>query len=256
MFIDIEYLLTLAKQAGMAIMDVYESDDFKIEMKKDKSPLTEADRMSHALIAAGLEEEYPDIPLISEEGKEIPLEERKEWEFYWLVDPLDGTKEFIKRNGEFTVNIALMKGEYPLLGVIYAPVKDEYYFSDGENAYKKRGDNDEKVIRVNVSKGGLVALQSRSHSSEEEEKFYSQYEIKSRKSKGSSLKFCLMAEGGADVYYRGGPTWEWDTAAGQAILEAAGGMVLTHAFERFHYNKDTLLNPGFVCFSGEGLIRK
>jgi 3'(2'), 5'-bisphosphate nucleotidase len=256
MYIDIEYLLNLARQAGSGIMEIYNSDDFGVEIKKDRSPLTTADIISHEIIVTGLEEEYPDIPIISEEDKKMPSDERKDWEYFWLVDPLDGTKEFIKQNGEFTVNIALIHENYPIMGIIYAPVSDEFYFSDGEQAYKMKGENPEEEIKVHTRPDDkLISLQSRSHSTEEEENFYKKYNIKRKKSKGSSLKFCLMAEGGADLYFRGGPTWEWDTAAGQAILEAAGGLVMTHNFQRFSYNKDSLLNPGFVCLSNESLIK-
>ncbi len=255
MNIDIDAICELARTAGAAIMDVYRSDDFAIEHKDDDSPLTKADRVSHELIKAGLSALAPTIPLISEEGKEVAYEERQAWQRFWLVDPLDGTKEFIKRNGEFTVNIALVESNRPIAGVIYAPVWDALYFTgrDGR-AYKSEGRAEARPLQTNTSFGeGIIALKSRSHAGSGEGEFFGRHKVKESFGVGSSLKFCLIAEGRADMYYRHGPTWEWDSAAGQAILQAAGGIVL-EGDHRLHYNKATLKNDnGFLCLASDTL---
>ncbi|NOZ60609.1 MAG: 3'(2'),5'-bisphosphate nucleotidase CysQ [Calditrichaeota bacterium] len=237
----------MSLEAGNAIMEVYQSGDFNVEIKDDNSPLTRADSASHEIIKARLQEKYPEIPLMSEEGKEIPDEQRKNWEIFWLVDPLDGTKEFIKRNGEFTVNIALIRNNYPVLGVIFAPVLNTLYFGEaGKGCYKQL--LGEKASPIHVADGsadGVIAVKSRSHSSEDEEKVLRQWNIVDTINKGSSLKFCMVAEGKAHIYYRHGPTWEWDTGAGQAIVEAAGGTVTANG-ERLRYNKQIIKNGSFL----------
>jgi 3'(2'), 5'-bisphosphate nucleotidase len=246
MKIDIDLINKIAFEAGKEILEVYNKEDFQVEIKSDKSPLTIADKISHSIIKEFLTKHYPDIPVLSEEGKETPFEERRNWKLFWLVDPLDGTKEFIKRNGEFTVNIALIKKNAPILGVIYIPVKSLlYYGSQGEGAFKINADGNKEKIRVKPQSNELIAVKSKSHSSESEDKFLSRFTIKNTISAGSSLKFCMVAEGKADIYYRGGPTWEWDTAAGHAIVEAAGGYC-KEADGEFLYNKPVLLNKAFV----------
>ncbi len=239
---DIELINQIAIDAGKEILKVYESDDFETEIKDDKSPLTKADRASHLIIKDGLQAAYPEIPLLSEEGRDIPHEERSNWSRFWVVDPLDGTKEFIKRNGEFTVNIALLENGKPVLGVIYAPVLDTLYFAD-QTVAKKRVvslKNEEDLRVQGQSKENLTAVRSRSHAAPEEDAFYGQFDIQDTISVGSSLKFCMVAEGKAHLYYRHNPTMEWDTAAGHAIVLGAGGYVYG-----IEYNKQVLRNTSF-----------
>ena len=258
-----------AKRAGEAILDVYDSD-FEVEQKDDKSPLTLADKRSNEIITDVLEQTITvnnsAVPILSEEGKEIPYDERKKWEYFWLVDPLDGTKEFVKRNGEFTVNIALIHRHKPVLGIIYIPVKDVFYFAainfgtyklenskilTGDLSIRELIDNSQKLPLDNNNKTSLTVIGSRSHTSEEFSEFVrrlnEKYENVEFISSGSSLKLCLVAEGIADVYPRFGPTMEWDTAAGQAIVEQAKGRVMdTQTNEPLSYNKSNLLNPFFI----------
>ncbi len=254
MQIDIQKIIDIAETAGRAIIKIYRTGNFEVEIKSDNSPLTIADKTSNDIILKGLAELYPEIPVISEEGKGIPYETRKKWDAFFLVDPLDGTKEFIKRNGEFTVNIALIRDRFPVMGVIYVPESEILYYADEfDGAWKKTKDTGPVHIGVNRNfEDGLIAVQSRSHSSDAEQKFYSHFNIIDSISKGSSLKFCMIAEAAADIYYRNGPTMEWDTAAGQAILEIAGGCVLAGT-KRFIYNKKSLLNPGFTCYASKTL---
>ena len=263
-----------AKRAGEAILEVYDSD-FAVEQKDDKSPLTLADKRSHEIIEKVLEQTVTvnnsTVPILSEEGKEIPYDERIKWEYFWLVDPLDGTKEFIKRNGEFTVNIALIHKHKPVLGIIYIPVKDVFYFAAiNFGAYKLENsgiltenlsieeliDKSQKLPLNSNDKTTLTVIGSRSHTSEEFTEFVKQLNQKHENvefiSSGSSLKLCLVAEGKADVYPRFGPTMEWDTAAGQAIVEQAKGTVMeAETNEPLNYNKSNLLNPFFIV-SGQG----
>ena len=265
--------LLAAKRAGEAILDVYGSD-FAVEHKDDKSPLTLADKRSHEIIMDVLEQTITvnngTVPVLSEEGRGIPFDERKEWEYFWLVDPLDGTKEFVKRNGEFTVNIALIRNHKPVLGIIYIPVKDVFYFAaidfgtykleNSESLFDNSVDNlsikelldkSQRLPLTNNNKSSFTVIGSRSHTSEEFSEFvkllnekYGEVEFISS---GSSLKLCLVAEGEADVYPRFGPTMEWDTAAGQAIVEQAEGSVMDiQTREPLRYNKEDLLNPFFI----------
>ena len=248
----IEKIIEIAHEAGKAILEIYNSNDFGVEIKNDNSPLTKADKVSNAIIEERLKENFPEIPILSEEGVTIPFYERKNWERFWCVDPLDGTKEFIKRNGEFTVNIALIKNQKPAAGVIYVPVTKEIYFGSIENgSYKIESDGTQ--VKINVSgksaSDELNVVQSRSHSGEEENEFYSKYKIKETLLKGSSLKICLIAEGRADLYFRGGPTWEWDTAAGHAILLGAGGCFVNKNKSELVYNKEVIKNFGFIASS-------
>ena len=244
----LDIALKAAKDAGVKILDIYENEDFEktVDFKADDSPLTIADKASHEVIQAALDANAPEIPVMSEEGKELSYDERKDWDLFWCVDPLDGTKEFINRNGEFTVNIALINNGYPIVGVIYAPVLDTVYCNDGIKSYMvKNGET--TPLQVNNKSSERIAVQSKSHSSEEETKLLSNYDVADSISVGSSLKFCMVAEGKADIYYRHGPTMEWDTAAGQAVLEGAGGSVSTLENERFFYNKENLRNNSFLC---------
>ena len=250
--IDIQEIIEIAKKAGDEILKIYEdktSFESQIDYKADNSPLTVADKASHQVIHAALISSFKDIPVLSEEGKEMAYNDRKSWERFWLVDPLDGTKEFIKRNGEFTVNIALIENHKPTLGVIYAPVKDTFWTGAENYGAHKIEKGSKTAIEVNKKEAERTAVRSRSHASPEEEAVLQHYLVTNEISIGSSLKFCMVAEGKADVYYRHGPTMEWDTAAGQAILEAAGGRMFIGNDERlpFVYNKENLLNPGFLC---------
>jgi len=251
--VDLEKLLMMAQEAalkgGEEILKVYHSDRFEVEFKGDQSPLTLADRNAHVAICDLLSESG--IPILSEEGKEIPYKERKNWHRLWIVDPLDGTKEFIKRNGEFTVNIALIENGKRILGVIYVPVKDQLYTGAiGIGAQKKENG---KVIQMPIEqeKRKYRAVGSRSHMSVETEKFFD--DLKTRHGEveivtmGSSLKICLVAEGTADVYPRFAPTMEWDTAAGHAIAGAAGKSLIDVKTNReMVYNREDLLNNWFV----------
>ena len=273
-----------AMKAGEAILDVYRSAEFEVEEKADKSPLTLADRRSHETIVNDLAKF--DIPILSEEGRDIPYLERNKWDTYWLIDPLDGTKEFIKKNGEFTVNIAMIRQNKPVAGVIYVPDRDTLYFASTEiGAYKadahqiaellidkqkwpdrSAGLSDSEldqrfkdlignstILPIDHSTNRPYTIAgSRSHATPELEAFV---EEKRREhgevefiSAGSSLKLCLVAEGRADIYPRTGPTMEWDTAAGQAVVECSGGKVYKYDTEEpLDYNKENLLNPWFVA---------
>jgi 3'(2'), 5'-bisphosphate nucleotidase len=245
---NIQDIITIAKKAGEKILDIYENEDFSktIDFKSDDSPLTIADQAAHVIIAAALEELTPEIPVMSEEGREIPFEERKDWKKFWCVDPLDGTKEFIKKNGQFTVNIALIENGFPTLGVIYTPVTDTTYYGDSNGAFMIVG-SEESPIKVNNKSDNRIAVKSASHSTAADDELLAQYKAKEAISVGSSLKFCMVACGKADIYYRHGPTMEWDTAAGQAVLEASGGTVSTLEGDRFFYNKEILRNSSFLC---------
>jgi len=253
MNIDIELVCEIAKQAGSAIMAIYSTDDFSVEYKDDSSPLTAADRASHEVIMAGLQKHYPEIPILSEEGANTPYEERKNWQKFWLVDPLDGTKEFIKRNGEFTVNIALIENQKPVCGVVYVPAQDKIYWGiEDDGAWVQQGDTGAQPIHVRQTdpKKGLAVVMSRSHPSPELEEYLTNVNVVEALPVGSSLKLCVVAEGKADLYPRLGPTMEWDTAAGHAVVLAAGGSVNIPEGDTLAYNKKNLLNPYFIV-SGE-----
>ncbi len=246
----LELAIKLSIEAGKEVLSIYR-EDFAISKKSDNSPLTIADITSHRILMHGLSK--TGIPVLSEEGKDIPYEVRRNWPQFWLVDPLDGTKEFINRNGEFTINIALIEGRRPVLGVVYAPAKDILYYSlKREGAWKKQGSEVKRLILNREAQSNRIrVVASRSHHSKEVEDFilklkekYSEIEFYQA---GSSLKFCLVAEGSADIYPRFTPTMEWDTAAGQAIVEEAGGAVLALDGSTFLYNKMELKNSGFIA---------
>ena len=254
MSLDLEKLLEpvtqIAVEAGQAIMEIYQSD-FAIEHKDDKSPLTAADNASHAVIAEKLAQLTPQIPVISEEGGLPSFEERSAWNPYWLIDPLDGTKEFIKRNGEFTVNIALIQDHAPVLGVVVVPAKNiVYYGSRDAGAFKRGSDGTVNPISVSALGDGPVrVVGSRSHASPELTAYVEKLGATELVSMGSSLKLCLVAEGAADVYPRLGLTSEWDTAAAQAVVECAGGQVINVDGSRLAYNaKEDILNSYFLVF--------
>lgn len=250
--IDIQVLLQIAKEAGDAIMKIYEQD-FTVEMKKDKSPLTSADKASNDVIVEGLQKHYPEIPIISEETRLLPYSERKDWEYCWVVDPLDGTKEFIKKNGEFTVNIALVHKGESVLGVIYIPVKElMYYAKRGEGSFKVENGETTQIHTTSIHTNEAVKVfVSRSHLNEDTQNFVNQLKEKYSEvelvSAGSSLKFTLIAEGKAHIYPRFAPTMEWDTAAGHVIAEEAGATVTKQPEGiPLRYNRENLLNPYFL----------
>ncbi|MDA0194371.1 MAG: 3'(2'),5'-bisphosphate nucleotidase CysQ [Bacteroidetes bacterium] len=250
--LDLQNLLDIAKEAsllsGARILEIYGSDNFDVELKGDNSPLTIADKEAHDIICSFLEP--TNIPILSEEGSKISYDERRDWDYFWLVDPLDGTKEFIKRNGEFTVNIALIKGDQPIMGVVYAPVLNWLYWGiKGESAFKedKSGVRTIHTAATDLGAKNLKVVASRSHLNEETEKFLSSLDDPEIVSMGSSLKFLLVAENKANVYPRYAPTMEWDTGAAHAIVLAAGGkMYKEPGREPFVYNKENLLNPHFL----------
>ena len=238
----------LAADAGKAIMEIYDHAACEVVAKADDSPLTAADLASNHAIVSGLRKLTPEWPVLSEESENTPYESRRDWGIFWLVDPLDGTKEFLKRNGEFTVNIALVEQGSPILGVVYAPAIGKLYFAArGVGAFKQeRGETSPiRVRRESVQATRIIV--SRSHGTDVTEHFTKQYGKCEFLSMGSSLKFCLVAEGAADLYPRNGPTMEWDTAAAHCILDQAGGSVVSDCGERLAYNKPNLLNPGFVA---------
>ena len=245
--IDLEKIVDIAKEAGDVIMKIY-NRDFKIEYKDDKSPLTEADIKSNNIICNALTLLYPDIPILSEENATVDYKTRKNWKYYWCIDPIDGTKEFIKRNGEFTVNIALIQIDKPVLGVVYAPAIDVMYKAkDGIGAFK----NDIKLpMKINNNlKDKTVVVCSKSHLSKETQEFIDNIDTKEiiQKSIGSSLKLCMVAEGEADIYPRVAPTMEWDTAAAHAIvLNSKKDVVRFDDKKSLVYNKENLLNPSFI----------
>jgi len=246
----LEELRELAEAAGEAIMGVYEGD-FAVELKDDSSPLTDADRASHQVIRDGLQALKPVLPVLSEESPAEEVEDRAHWDCFWLVDPLDGTKEFVKRNGEFTVNIALIEHNRATLGVVLAPALGiEYVGGLGSGARRRAADGPSVPIRVSTARPEPIrVVGSRSHPSAALARYLQALGPHELKPMGSSLKICLVADGQADVYPRLGPTSEWDTAAAQAILESAGGGMMDLAGQPLRYNtKDDLLNPHFLAF--------
>ncbi len=246
----IDQILKIARKAGEKIVEIYKDKELSkvVDHKADDSPLTLADKASNKIIIEGLEALDSNYPILSEEEIHAPYEQRKNWTTFWLIDPLDGTKEFINRNGEFTVNIALIENGKPILGVIYVPVTNVMYWGSDKGAYITRGGAPVEILKVNNSLENRIAVRSKSHASSEEENVLKKYNVTDSISVGSSLKFCMVAEGRADVYYRHGPTMEWDIGAGQAILEAAGGKVFIETSEKpFVYNKENLLNGSFLC---------
>lgn len=258
-----EELLNIALQAAMdagrEIMSIYETDDFDVDFKADNSPLTRADLASHTIILNYLSK--TGIPVLSEEGKHLPFDERKNWQRLWIVDPIDGTKEFIKKNGDFTVNIALIEAGIPILGVIYVPVHGEMYYSTNEEGAFKANCPLESELADILSKGKKLpfakgdrpytVVASLSHMSPETEKYIADLKAEHGQiesiSRGSSLKLCMVAEGSADCYPRFAPTMEWDTAAGQAICMHAGFDVLDWETQQtMRYNRENLLNNWFL----------
>ena len=247
----INALENLSRSAGAAILDIYKEDNFSVEHKADDSPLTRADKASNKIICDGLRVLTPDIPIISEENSIPTYKVRKEYRAFWLIDPLDGTKEFIKRNGDFTTNIALIVGGKSVFGMVYAPVLDQlYYAQQGEGAHKITDGTVERIhVRTfDVSQPGLVVTCSRSHLNEATTDYISQYDSPVLQKVGSSLKLMMVAEGSADIYPRLGPISEWDIAASHIIVEEAGGRLYQYPSEEpVVYNKENILMPYFVA---------
>ena len=244
-------VLAIAREAGAVIAGIYRQPDPVVETKADNSPLTVADRAAHTCIVAGLKRLTPGMPVWSEESAEIPWETRRHWREFWLVDPLDGTKEFIGRNGEFTVNIALVRDHAPVLGVVHAPVtRRDYYGWLGGGAFRADDGGPGQHIRIRSPAPAPVRVTgSRSHRDAAMNDLLRSIGPHSFVAVGSSLKFCLVAEGAADLYPRFGATSAWDTAAGQAVVEAAGGQVRSLAGEVLRYNRaPAVLNPSFVVW--------
>ena len=255
----LDHLMKIIKKASDAILAEYHKDvPSDIDWKADDSPLTAADQASHEIIKEELAKAFPDIPLMSEEGSETPYEERRHWSRFWCVDPVDGTKEFIKKTGQFTVNIALIENEEPVIGLIYVPAQQLLYYAEkGKGAFKVEEDNFDAPKQIYAdhqytNESGLTIVASRDHAGPTVKKLFEEYPKASTSSMGSSLKFCLIAEGKADLYYRDVPTFEWDTAAAQCIVETAGGYVLTETGQRLTYNKENLLNPYLITIARNG----
>lgn len=250
-----EGAIAIARSAAAAILEVY-GTDFSVQQKADASPVTAADMAAHRCIVAGLATLSPSIPVLSEEATHVvPAAERRAWPAYWLVDPLDGTREFVKRNGEFTVNIALVQGGVPVFGVIQAPVTGGLWHGADGQACRRGADGVDTPLRCRQpADGRLRVAASRSHRDARTSALMARIGDTEPVAMGSSLKFCLLAEGTLDVYPRFGPTSEWDTAAGQAILEAAGGSVVDPRGRPFRYNRrDTLLNGDFLALGDPSL---
>lgn len=253
MIVDVKLLIEIAKQAGHLILSIYNQPEFEIIKKADNSPLTQADLESHRLIYESLTKLYPSIPIISEESTSfINYDVRKKWKYYFLIDPLDGTREFIKRNDEFTINIALIKKNEPILGIIHAPVLDvTYYAEKNKGAYKMIQNKSVKLLPQSRTDNKIYVVVSRSHFSAETKVFVGRLEKSGKEiipiSAGSALKFGLIAEGSADIYPRFSPTMEWDTAAGQIIVNEVGKRVMQIDREKqLQYNKKELVNPRFI----------
>jgi len=242
-----------AIKAGQAILDIYQSADFGIETKVDDSPLTKADLAAHDIIVYNLQKITPNIPILSEESVAIAYSVRKKWNKYWLVDPLDGTKEFIKGNGEFTVNIALIENGHSILSVVYVPTQDITYSAvKGYGAFKKKDHNRSQIYVRKPARDIPIVVGSRSHMSQDVHDYLNKLGQHTLVSMGSSLKLCLVAEGKADLYPRLGLTSEWDTAAAQCIVEQAGGRVVTLDNQTLIYNsKENILNPYFMVYGDE-----
>lgn len=248
----LDTLKQISREAGRVILEVYQRDDFEVQHKGDNSPLTAADLAAHQVIEQGLSALTPDWPRLSEEAADIPFSSRQHWQRYWCIDPLDGTKEFINRNGEFTVNIALIDQHQPVFGIIYVPISDELYWGDRNGAWKQTGLNTPERIQCRTLGESLTLIASRRHGQEKNSALLgplaSQFSQIDTVNKGSSVKMCLIAEGQADIYPRLFPTSEWDTAASQAIIEAAGGQLVdARTLQPLQYNRQaSLVNPWFI----------
>ena len=255
----LDEMARIARLAGAAIMEVYNQAEFDVQTKDDNSPLTAADLAAHKIIVSELDSIAPDIPVLSEESDGVDFSVRRTWDRYFLVDPLDGTKEFVGRNGEFTVNIALIEGHQPTLGAVYVPVQDKLYLGDtvSQSVVRTTGDQTENIQVRKLEDDKLVVVASRRHGGEAlqslMENLGERFDV-STDNVGSSLKFCMIAEGKADIYPRFAPTSEWDTGAAQAVVVAAGGKVVNLQFEPLDYNaKADILNPHFMVYADESV---
>jgi 3'(2'), 5'-bisphosphate nucleotidase len=247
--INIAQLLPIADQASREAMAIYQTS-FKVDYKADNSPITEADRASHNIIVSALQALTPEIPILSEESANAPWQERRNWHRFWLVDPIDGTRDFTNRTGEFTVNIALIEHGEPVLGVVTAPALNEAFWGiKGEGAWKRDPDGRIRRIHVVVPPAIKRVVASKVHLNDETKAFIATLGATETVQAGSSLKFCRIAEGKADIYPRIGPTCEWDTGAAQAVLEAAGGKVETLERQPLRYGKQQVENPSFIASS-------
>lgn len=250
----LEPVRALAEAAGRAILEIYQTD-FGVEHKDDQSPLTAADLAAHRVISEGLRQITPDWPILSEESRHAPFSERASWSRFWLVDPLDGTREFVKRNGEFSVNIALIESGRPILGVVHAPVLAwSAQAATGQGATMVQANGVRSRLNIRTAQSPLRIAGSRSHGDARLNAALERLGEHELRPMGSALKFILVAQGEADVYLRFGPTSEWDTAAGQCVLEQAGGAVLSLSGEAFTYNqRETLLNGDFIALGDQRL---
>jgi 3'(2'), 5'-bisphosphate nucleotidase len=240
-------VIKIADEASEKVLHIYQSD-FKVNYKEDHSPITAADIASHDIIVKGLRQISRDIPVLSEEGAEIPWEERKKWRRFWLIDPIDGTKDFTQRTGAFTVNIAMIEDGEPVMGVVTAPaLKEAFWGIKGEGAHMRDRTGRVHRIRVAQPKDTLRVVASKNHLNDETRAFIETLGAHETVQAGSSLKFCRIAEGHADIYPRMGPTSEWDTAAAHAVLVAAGGKVQTPEGQPLVYGKENILNPNFIA---------
>lgn len=243
----------IAEKAAEAILEVYQSTEYRVAVKEDMSPLTQADVASHGHIMAGLERLAPKYPVLSEESHGITFDERRHWDIFWLVDPLDGTKEFLRRNGEFTINIALIRGHQPVLGVVHLPVSGQtYWAAEEEGAFRSANGETVRLQATQTVGQPVKVVASRSHASTPTAMFLDRMAREhdlAVVSRGSAMKLCMVAEGEADLYPRLAPTMEWDTAAAQCVVEQAGGHVTTLGSEPLRYNKEDLLNPFFMVAS-------
>lgn len=259
--LDLDALLkdvrSIAETASKSIIDIYRRD-FSIDYKQDDSPVTTADINSHKIIVSGLESLQPRLPVLSEENSEIPFDVRCQWDAYWLVDPLDGTREFINHRDDFSINIALIFGNQPVLGVVHLPVTGSCYAAvSGANAYKFNGDSKQKLNVCNEMRDEPVVAVSFSHAGGRTQRFLETLGPHKLLRRGSMIKCCLVAEGDVDIYPRLGHTWEWDTAAGQCVVEQAGGRLTDWSGNPLRYNiKESLLNPFFAAYtpSAQGIL--
>jgi len=248
--IDIQDLIDICSNAGQEILEIYKKTDLGIEYKEDNSPLTLADKKSHECICASLNKLYPNIPILSEEGAKIAYKDRSKWKLFWLVDPIDGTKEFIKKNGEFTVNIALIEDQKPILGIVYAPVLNKYWYGSKDGSFVIDHGKTKKIKVNNTQDKKIKVVASRSHKSPKLDNFLKNFEDYTLLTMGSSIKICLVAEGIADIYPRLAPTMEWDTAAAHAVLKFAhGNLIDINTQLEMIYNRENLKNSHFIANS-------
>ena len=249
--IELNDLIEIIYKAGEKVMEIYQSSDFEIKYKNDDSPLTIADQVSNDIICNSLHTLYPQIPILSEEGAEIPFSKRKKWQSLWVIDPIDGTKEFIKKNGEFTLNIALIEKNNPTVGLVYAPcIKKLWYGSDQGSFKVSKGKKSKISINSKCNDDLINIVSSRSHSNPMVKTFLNQFKNYNIVNMGSSIKICLVADGTADIYPRLAPTMEWDTAAAHAVLKYAGGSLIDlDTKKEMIYNRKNLKNSNFVANS-------